>query len=428
MPEGLEIGEMKVAGYANFDELLPAFGIAYSNDPDIWSDPTKTDHASILNGVISGVFYSFGNDKGIVDRLNSLFAVNPSLGSPSDYVVSVFSLPCFALNGIKGNATSWFYPYSKNAYSNKVDVTPSDLTNNSFKAPSITKTLASRPSSIDGYTPRNKKLLTYPYCYLGFNPANGTQKIFRYEDFTSGTPSFKLYSEINPNPSVYFVPQNYKGHNGDVVSESCSLNGYPTCGYSNDVYNSWLAQNSNIISLQMQQEEFNYNINQDKTAISGASKGIGEAMSLNPGVALTGFETGMQLAQNETNHEFYIKNQMAQMEKQQLLPNSSALSSSNATLLGYELMDNDIFTRYNIKSQFAERIDKYFDMYGYLTNTRKVPALNSRSNWNYIKTIGAIITGNIPQNDLQLIKNMFDNGITLWHTTSHFLDYSQSNN
>ena len=118
---------------------------------------------------------------------------------------------------------------------------------------------------------------------------------------------------------------------------------------------------------------------------------------------------------------------MAQIERQKMLPDVVNMGSSNATLLGYNLVDDNIFTRYSIKYQFAEKIDKYFDMYGYLTNTLKLPNLNNRPNWNYIKTIGANILGNLPQLDLAEIKQMFDNGVTLWHNTNTFLDYSQNN-
>lgn len=94
---------------------------------------------------------------------------------------------------------------------------------------------------------------------------------------------------------------------------------------------------------------------------------------------------------------------------------------------GYNLIDKNIFTRYSIKRQFAERIDKFFDMYGYLTNTLKIPNINNRPHWNYVKTIGANIIANIPELDLLKIRNLFDNGITLWHNTNTFLDYSQNN-
>lgn len=299
-----------------------------------------------------------------------------------------------------------------------------------FKENPIIESLISTPTSLDGYTPRNAKLRTYPYLYLGFNPQNGSQKVYRYEDFLNGSPSFKIMSEINPNPTIQFIPQNYRGQSGDSLSDNASMNGYPTISYKNDVFNTWLAQNSQIVSLQMQQEAFNYEVK----AIKGGTDmlgDIGKMLSGDVGSMVSGFtgyiNHGTDLIATDKNHDFYIKQQMAQIEKQKLLPDNASLSSSNATLLGYDLFSQNIFTRYNIQRQFAERIDKFFDMYGYLTNTVKIPNLNNRPNWNYVKTIGANILGNIPQYDLQAIKDIFDNGVTLWHNPSTFLDYSQNN-
>lgn len=95
--------------------------------------------------------------------------------------------------------------------------------------------------------------------------------------------------------------------------------------------------------------------------------------------------------QNKINYENGIKTQLAQIEKQQMLPDGGNLGGSNATLIGYKMFDKNIFTRYTIKAQFAKRIDRYFDMYGYLTNTLKVPNTHNRPSWNYVKTIGANI-------------------------------------
>lgn len=97
--------------------------------------------------------------------------------------------------------------------------------------------------------------------YLGFNPQNGVHKIFRYEDFTNATPSFKIMSEINPNPTVQFIPQNYRGVTGDSLADNVALNGYPTISFKTDTFNSWLAQNSDILNLQMDQESKLYEIN-----------------------------------------------------------------------------------------------------------------------------------------------------------------------
>ena len=256
----------------------------------------------------------------------------------------------------------------------------------------------------------------------------GSSKIYRYEDFANGTPTFKLYSEINQNPSVAFIPQNYRGAQGDSLSDVAYLNGYPTISYKNDVFNTWLAQNSEIISLQAQHEENVYNLNQNSNVINSVASTFGNLLTGNVGGAFSSASNGITNGMaNQENHDFYIKNQMAQIERQKMLPDVATLSSTNATLLGYNKMNKNIFTRYTIKAQFAEKIDKYFDMYGYLTNKVKIPNINNRPNWNYIKTIGANILGNLPQLDLAEIKQMFDNGVTLWHNTNTFLDYSQNN-
>ena len=81
----------------------------------------------------------------------------------------------------------------------------------------------------------------------------------------------------------------------------------------------------------------------------------------------------------------------------------------------------------SIKYEYAKMIDDFFSMYGYKVNSVKVPNITGRSNWNYVKLINPNIEAYIPQEDLAEIKDLFSNGITLWHTTTHFLDYSQNN-
>ena len=420
IPEGLETGEFKVGGVADFDELIPVAIVAYSRNPytDGLTSQVPTAQGVIANGIPNGMFFcicSFDMLQGLLSTIN-----NAGFG---ESIVTIFTVPALALIGfngwtlndiITGGVLYWLV--------------------NDFKATPITKQLVSTPSSLDGYTPRNQKLRTYPYMYLGFNPANGSQKIYRYENFANGTPNFKICSEINQNPTVCFIPQNYRGNSGDSMQDIVSMQGYPVIGWITDYFNTWLAQNSEIINLQMGQEQFNYEV--------AGIKAIGNMLGTVANAGMAGYNmdgsgianslmgsvnSALDVVSLDKNHDFYIKQQMAQIEKQEMLPNKGSLGGSNATLLGYDLIDNNIFTRYTIKYQFAERIDKFFDMYGYLTNKVKTPNLNNRTNWNYVKTIGCNITGNIPQIDLQTIKNIFDNGVTLWHNTNTFLDYSQNN-
>lgn len=350
----------------------------------------------------------------------ALYTINNS--GHGDAIITVFTVPAFALIGFNGwslqdilDGVSWWFV-------------------SDFKANPVTKTLISTPSTLDGYTPRNQKLRTYPYLYLGYNPTNGSSKIFRYEDFTNGTPIFKMISEISQNPTICFIPQNYRGASGDSLSDLVTLQGYPTLGWITDFFNIWLAQNSETIKLQMQQEKFNYNLEGMK-AIGGLVENVATAglagYNMDASGALGSLKgtanSALDIVKLDKDHEFYVKNVMAQIEKQEMLPNNAQMGSSNATLLGYDLMDNNIFTRYSIKREFAERIDQFFDMYGYTINELKNININSRPNWNYIKTQGANILGDIPQYDLQTIREMFDNGITFWHNPATFLDYSQNN-
>lgn len=425
-PESLEIGEPKVAGTASFDELQPAYIIAFSDESFATYNVDQTGHN--YNGILSSCgFLLCVNDKAL---RATLYLINQE--GKGDKIVTVFSIPRLALitkiREIEGNdpAVTVYGPVPMNF---------------DYTEPRVTKTLTSTPTSLDGYTPRNQKLRQYPYLYVGFNPANGTSKVFRYEDFTSGTPSFKLCSEINPNPSVYFVPQNYRGQTGDSLSDSVALNGYPTISYKTDFFNSWLAQNSATLQIARERENLTYAENKANTGLGiigavgsilgGAESASNQSAANVGGKIIGGMVNAGSMAissiSNEKSHELNVREQMAQVEAQKLVPDSVSLSSSNATLLGYELLDDNIFTRYNIKAEFARKIDKYFDMYGYATNELKVPNINNRPTWNYVKTLACNINGNIPQADLAEIKDMFNSGITLWHNTTNFKNYYANN-
>lgn len=354
LPEGLETGEFKVSGTAEFDELETMCVVAYSGDemPRQFGDETigtipLNQGGFTVNGIAQSVCFIITNNENYPYLMNALQQENFS-----DYIVSCFTIPRFAIQDYLTE-------------DNRMEALTGDIylmqSGTNFMQNPIFKELVSRPSSLDGYTPRNQKLRTYPYMYLGFNPSNGSSKIYRYEDFSNGTPNFKLISEVNPNPSIYFIPQNYRGQNGDSMQDIASLNGYPTLSSRNDYYNSWLAQNSGIISLQMQQEQYNTEVGLYQNGINMATSMV-NAIN-NPGSAMGIIEGSVNLATSVRNYDYYIKQQMAQIEKQAMLPDKVNMSSSNATLIGYNLIDKNIFTRYTIKREFAERIDKYFDMY-----------------------------------------------------------------
>ena len=75
---------------------------------------------------------------------------------------------------------------------------------------------------------------------------------------------------------------------------------------------------------------------------------------------------------------------------------------------------------------YLQMIDDYFSAYGYKTNRYGVPlwvsyngtANGCRSKWNYIKTINCNFQLNRPLNEIELIRNEFNEGVRLWEINS----------
>lgn len=84
------------------------------------------------------------------------------------------------------------------------------------------------------------------------------------------------------------------------------------------------------------------------------------------------------------------------------------------------------FKRICPTSQELERLDTFFDMFGYQVNMLKMPNLKSRQCWNYVKLSKPCIFGSVPVEGMRIIKSAFQNGIRLWHVDA-VGDYSQQN-
>ena len=120
-------------------------------------------------------------------------------------------------------------------------------------------------SYASGYTPRNKKLLCYPYCFITVNNHLGQEMELHYENFrASGNKlpdkdypfTFVLMNTILPTPQSNLVPSNYLFYGGTSQSalltyEKISYDVYPTGAFSGDTFKVWLAQNKNTYSASL---------------------------------------------------------------------------------------------------------------------------------------------------------------------------------
>lgn len=72
-------------------------------------------------------------------------------------------------------------------------------------------------------------------------------------------------------------------------------------------------------------------------------------------------------------------------------------------------------------------IDKFFTRYGYATNKIKKPNLKGRANVNYVKTKNASIYGEMPNDAKIEIQNLFNNGLSIFHSEEALLNYADDN-
>lgn len=105
--------------------------------------------------------------------------------------------------------------------------------------------------------------------------------------------------------------------------------------------------------------------------------------------------------------------------------NKGTLNSGNSVVGTF----HDLYAvRLSITSQYAQVIDNYFTMFGYAIKSIGVPSRYNRTRFTYIKTIGCIVKGNLPNDAKQIIQNRYNEGIRFWVDRLNIGDYSSDNN
>lgn len=311
-----------------------------------------------------------------------------------------------------------------------------------------------KPSQINGYTPVNKKLLTYPYCYMDvFNDQNEHMEL-RYELSTSANGmSFRMAGIVSPAPEAVLMMQSYNGRNNSPET-TLVMGGFPQVPYFNDAYKAWQALNYDQMAVSReitaQQNAFNQqgiSISQSQlginAGISGVQQGLGALEKafkgdivggINNIVGVTGtianyqFDTQKNaLASEQSEYDVYALKirQRADESRAKNLPNSPHVGSSSSSVSTTQ--KGFWYAVKTIRRQYAERIDKYFTMFGYAQNIVGIPNIHARQYFTYIKTTGSCVSGSIPQDDRETIDTIFDRGIRFWTDYTKFEDYTVTN-
>lgn len=371
VPESVELGEL-ICDLITGTGKLESYSILMAST---WS-PTHTDHGDIYFGTVTGLnlWFETADTLGI-QRLRNRMSMFESEGK-LDTIVCMTMIP-----------------------SNFVPVTPGSVDPKEYTI-SI-----DRPTSLGEYgEPRNKKLLTYPYCYLAVSTGNNVGT-YRYEYFYETlTCDFKLRGTTSISCELSLVPYKYNGSistgsgaNEYNFTECMYLGDFPQIAWQGDSFKQFLALNG-LSSL---------------IGTLGSVAGLGISVATGNPIGAVG--SGLALAQD-----------FASLTKAAAMPNTAHGSQSQNIDVAGDQKDF-YFKRMMVNPESAQIIDSYFDKFGYATNRLKTPNRSTRPHWNYVKTSGCTVKGKAPADDVRKFCEIHDRGITYWKSASEVGNYTLDN-
>lgn len=265
--------------------------------------------------------------------------------------------------------------------------------------------------TLDGYTPKNNKLYTYPYTLLTAYSPDGAVQQYKYELFTGSTVAqFDMVGVTGEQAQVSILPRAYNripligsGYIGTTdLQLGLTITSFQMCSWTSDTFKAFLAQQITQIPGMM----FDLSVGAMATGMGLNPMALPSALLRTAGSL--GTVTGKMM-------EHYLKPYEVK----------GNVAYQLATVAGYK---DFVFYKDTVRSDVARRIDDYFTMFGYAQNIVAQPKINVRPYYTYVKTLGCHINGSFPEEDKRQIESIFNQGVRFWkedHT--HIGDYTVNN-
>lgn len=401
LPEGLETGPFIVKEYipmdwADLNRSLICMQVSdFPTSAGITTSPTR-----IYNGMPSGCYYLVFTRNNAAE-LNKWITAYVS-DQKQDAILSIFPIPSALAQPEDPTQPSQIAKLSNSISSETYIFIQSDqaIRMTGYQIPS------SLGNDFEGYVPKNNKLYVSPYCYFYLNTFTGSTVEYNYEQF-SGPITFQVYGSITSGGEFKITPLNIRGA-GDSGSYGygMSLSAMPQGSWNSDTYLNWRALNADAIAIEAERDSMVSFLQSGRNAWNLDLLGV---------------------TANEIDYSARVKQRLNEQRIASRMPNQSRGDTASQSLnfsMGYA---DGGFYRMSIRKEYAQIIDQYFTAFGYLVNEFKTPNLFSRHYFNYIKTVGMNLEGDLPQTDLLELKQIFDRGCTFWHDPAYFLNYNVNN-
>lgn len=263
---------------------------------------------------------------------------------------------------------------------------------------------------------KNKKMYTSQFSFIECLLPNGNRFVLKPEFIKDSAPVVMLVTTLIPAPNFYFYTPDYCGAEEDFLLNANNISGFPCFPVQNNTYPLQTAQAEATNTLVHSQNRSNIFWDTVGNVIQ----------SVFTGDPLNVLSTGIDAYKNvrsELQSSERDRQRIGQMQTNVSLTGASG--GGLATFIAAKKLEI-LYRWWTVKPEFAEKIEQFFDVYGYKVSRFGVPNLNSRPRYNYIKCNNVNVYGNIPNEFLQPLRNMFINGFTLWHDKNNVGTYGNN--
>lgn len=312
------------------------------------------------------------------------------------------------------------------------------------------------------------KLLMYPYSYVQLVDGQGNNFIIKPEYVNSSTINIMTFTSAGLNSKQAHIVQDYRQQNVNLNAcrwelQNGIINGMPNnITIVDDYTGAYLQGNANTIetnisNVQLQADTNNQiaRNNMKANLHSGIMNSTGNLVNstmmggLQDGGAgaLIGSASGMvqgatNYASNYIQGKTYVENTelqgnvtmektiasaMAKIEDAERVADNVSLQGGDVYFTFQNQFSGYCLVYKQISDEYITILEDYFQKYGYKVNVVETPNLHTRQSWDYIRTVGCNVIGSINADSLEKIRTIFDNGVTIWHTTD-VGNYNLSNN
>ena len=290
-------------------------------------------------------------------------------------------------------------------------------------------------------------LNVYPFCYYTLTDGFGNIKMIQpqflplaeYNGKANYHIDIRVKTNINHDSKYLLYLNGYKsdteGYIEGMVNKSPLVAPNKSSAYSNFWSRSSASFTTNY-EIGKLENELTYEQTSRNNMVNGVNNGIGNLLTLNVAGALT---TSSNMINNQVNanqnydlSEYAIEQSYNSKIADYVKTPSTVKTLGNNMTFERSIYGNGlVLTRYQQTDTNRKKTKQYFKRYGYPYNQyTKYPCIRTRKAFNYIKFTNCNIHGaNIPQIHLVELKQIFENGVTLWHMdrTNDFKNYEQDN-